>query len=65
MIQDDDTKVICIKSVELERIIRNQEVNVNNAFDLHMKYERCFDCVGYGPACDFFKSQYLLGKSLE
>jgi len=60
--QEEETKVICIRAVELERLIRTKEVTMYNAHDLYTKYEPCWDCKGRDDNCDYFRSQYLTNK---
>jgi len=63
MNQEDETIPICIKGVELERILKYEEITMYNAHDLYVKYEDCWECKGYNKDCEYFKSQYLLKKS--
>jgi len=62
MNQEEETKVICVRGIELDLLLKDSKITMYNAHDLYVKYEPCWDCKGYNPKCDFFKSQYLLDK---
>ncbi len=61
--QNSDTQIICSRQIELELILK--DIGIENAFDVHMKYEFCLDCDGLNnPDCDFYNS-YLLNRRLN
>ena len=60
--QEDDTLPICIKAIELERLIQSSNICIQNAHEIYEKYLECWDCEGYNKDCGYFRSQYLMGK---
>lgn len=61
-IQDDDTAKICLAKVELEKILARQVTSLDFSDLIKANLKGCTACEGYNKECDYYKSQYMLGK---